>query len=404
MLMSYFWIIRRGAVKRPLIVGIAGAIIVLGAIVLTFFIDREPDNPVSSSSGGGAQSSATRSSRPSILAPEPNSPTRSERRARKDGETTPPEKAGTSAGKAGGGAAGKATTPSQAQSPTSQPPRAAASAGKPSFDIVRVNPQGDTVIAGRAQPNAEITVMKDHTVIGRVRADKRGEWVLIPQTPIAPGTHSLTIFSKRTDGTEVRSDQSVVVVVPERGKDVAGATTTGPAGSLAVAVPTKGGGAPVVLQTPGGVGTGDLSLDAIDYGTAGSNVGLSGRAPAGAEVRVYLDNKFIGRATADEKGVWRINPGIEIPPGLYKMRVDRVDAAGKVIARVELPFSRAKPVRDLAEGKVVFVQPGNSLWRLARRSYGEGLRYTDIYEANKDQIRNPDLIYPGQVFVLPQLN
>ena len=52
----------------------------------------------------------------------------------------------------------------------------------------------------------------------------------------------------------------------------------------------------------------------------------------------------------------------------------------------------------------MFVQPGNSLWRLARRSYGEGLRYTDIYEANKDQIRNPDLIYPGQVFVLPKVN
>jgi nucleoid-associated protein YgaU len=69
-----------------------------------------------------------------------------------------------------------------------------------------------------------------------------------------------------------------------------------------------------------------------------------------------------------------------------------------------LPFSRAKPVSDLAEGTVVFVQPGNSLWRLARRSYGEGLRYTEIYEANKDQIRNPDLIYPGQVFVLPKVN
>ena len=398
--------------KRPLIVGIAGAIIVLGAIVLTFFIDREPDNPVSSSSGAGAQSSARGSSRPSILAPELNSPTRSVRRSQKDGAIPSANTGGKNAGGSGKTGAGKipapapapASAPAPAQSATSDAPRVAAPVRKPSFDILRVNPQGDTVIAGRAQPNAAITVMKDHTVIGRVRADKRGEWVLIPQSPIAPGTHSLTIFSNRTDGMEVRSDQSVVVVVPERGKDVAGATTSRPSGSLAVAVPTKTGGAPVVLQTPGGVGTGDLSLDAIDYGTAGRNVGLSGRAPPGAEVRVYLDNKFIGRATADEKSVWLINPGIEIPPGLYKMRVDRVDAAGKVIARVELPFSRAKPVRDLAEGKVVFVQPGNSLWRLARRSYGEGLRYTEIYRANKDQIRNPDLIYPGQVFVLPQLN
>ena len=59
---------------------------------------------------------------------------------------------------------------------------------------------------------------------------------------------------------------------------------------------------------------------------------------------------------------------------------------------------------DLPDGTVAFVQPGNSLWRLARQTYGSGLRYTEIYEANKDQIRDPDLIYPGQVFVLPRTN
>ena len=260
------------------------------------------------------------------------------------------------------------------------------------------------MIAGRAQPNAEITVMQGDKVIGRVRADKRGEWVLIPETPIGPGTHSLTIVSRRADGTQVSSDQSVVVVVPDRGKNLAGQATTEQTGALALAVPKKEGAAPVVLQAPGGIGNAGLSLDAIDYGQTGKNLGLSGRAPAGTEVRVYLDNKFIGRATADEKGIWRLSPDIDIPAGLYRMRVDRIGEDGKVLARVELPFSRAEPVRELAEGTVVFVQPGNSLWRLARRSYGQGLRYTEIYQANKDQIRNPDLIYPGQVFVLPQLN
>ena len=86
------------------------------------------------------------------------------------------------------------------------------------------------------------------------------------------------------------------------------------------------------------------------------------------------------------------------------MRVDQVGADGKTIARIELPFLRATPVGDLPDGTVAFVQPGNSLWRLARQTYGSGLRYTEIYEANKDQIRDPDLIYPGQVFVLPRTN
>jgi nucleoid-associated protein YgaU len=380
-------------VNRPLIVGIAGAIIVLVAITLTFFIDREPDHPVQR--GGTSPAGTASSPRKSILDTAPSiAPTTAPTTA--PGTAKPGGKPGAKPGMSD--PATRATVPAPGKA------RVAGSPVKPTFDIVRVNPQGDTVIAGRARPNSEITVLQGNKVIGRARADKRGEWVLVPQTPIAPGTHTLTIVSRRADGTEVSSDQSVVVVVPERGKNVAGSPTTGPSGSLALAIPKDGTRAPVVLQMPGGIGDARLSLDAIDYGQAGSSLGLSGRAPPGTEVRVYLDNRFIGRATADDKGIWRLNPGIDIPAGLYKMRVDRVDAAGKVTARVELPFSRATPVSGLATGTVVFVQPGNSLWRLARRSYGEGLRYTEIYEANKDQIRNPDLIYPGQVFVLPTVN
>ncbi len=368
--------------NRPLIVGIAGAIIVLVAIALTFFIDREPDSAVQQGPGSSAGTSSSPQSSPA---------TGSVQRNGSDDAGTPSN---------GGGA------PSAGQAPSGETagPNGAGSPDKPTFDIVRVNPQGDTVIAGRARPDSEITVLQGEEVIGRATADKRGEWVLVPQTPIAPGTHTLTIVSPNVDGTSVSSDQSVVVVVPERGKDIAGGPSTGSTGSLALSVPKDGAGAPVVLQTPGGIGDSQLSLDAIDYGQSGGDLGLSGRAPPGTEVRVYLDNKFVGRATADEKGIWRLNPGVDVPEGLYKMRVDRVDSTGKVTARVELPFSRAKPLSGLAEGTVVFVQPGNSLWRLARRSYGEGLRYTEIYEANKDQIRNPDLIYPGQVFVLPTVN
>ena len=72
----------------------------------------------------------------------------------------------------------------------------------------------------------------------------------------------------------------------------------------------------------------------------------------------------------------------------------------KVVARVETPFSRASFAE--AEPGSIVVQPGNSLWRIARRTYGEGIRYSLIFEANKDQIRDPDLIYPGQVFSLPK--
>jgi nucleoid-associated protein YgaU len=47
---------------------------------------------------------------------------------------------------------------------------------------------------------------------------------------------------------------------------------------------------------------------------------------------------------------------------------------------------------------------GDSLWRISSHVYGNGVRYKQIYAANAAQIRNPRLIYPGQIFVLPQLS
>ena len=60
--------------------------------------------------------------------------------------------------------------------------------------------------------------------------------------------------------------------------------------------------------------------------------------------------------------------------------------------------------RTLLSNLNLVVQPGNSLWRIARQSYGAGGRYALIYSANRDRIGDPDLIYPGQVFTLPEAN
>jgi nucleoid-associated protein YgaU len=55
-----------------------------------------------------------------------------------------------------------------------------------------------------------------------------------------------------------------------------------------------------------------------------------------------------------------------------------------------------------SQGRIV-IQPGNNLWRISRVLYGSGSKFTMLYEANKDQIRNPNLIYPGQVFITPEV-
>jgi nucleoid-associated protein YgaU len=50
----------------------------------------------------------------------------------------------------------------------------------------------------------------------------------------------------------------------------------------------------------------------------------------------------------------------------------------------------------------VTVQPGFTLWGIAKENFGEGVLYVQVFEANRDKIRDPDLIYPGQVFSIPR--
>ena len=120
-------------------------------------------------------------------------------------------------------------------------------------------------------------------------------------------------------------------------------------------------------------------------------------------MNVYLDDKLAGSVQADNRGEWRLNLTQPILPGEHRLRVDEAEAGGKVAGRAEYAFVRKPPAEGQAPlGGAVVVESGNSLWRIARRTYGEGTRYTLIVEANRDQIKDPDRIYPGQVFDLPR--
>ena len=119
---------------------------------------------------------------------------------------------------------------------------------------------------------------------------------------------------------------------------------------------------------------------------------------------VYLDETLLGTVTADAEGLWQLAPDSPVAPGLHRLRVDQVDDSGAVVARVATLFSRAELAGGFPENRYVIVQPGNSLWRIARRTYGEGVRYSVIFQANNDQIADPDLIFPGQIFLVPGTN
>ncbi len=283
-----------------------------------------------------------------------------------------------------------------------------AAPAKPSFDIVRVNPQGSAVIAGRAAPGAEVTVAENGKAIGTTKADDAGQWVLLPQKPISPGSSELTVASREPEQKPVEGTAPVVILMPEHAAAPPPAATT--ARALAAAAPS----APVVLLTPNDAAPKllqpppapadaapgkSLGLATVDY-TDHGDIRFAGTAAPGATVRTYIDNKPVGDASADAKGHWTLVPQDPVATGDHQLRLDALGKGG-VTARIELPFQRAElSPQSIAPGSVV-VQPGQNLWRIARHAYGRGVQYVVIYQANHDQIRDPNLIYPGQVFSMP---
>ncbi len=308
----------------------------------------------------------------------------------------------------------------------------------PSFDVVRIGPDGNAVIAGRAAPNSTVRIREGDEVIGQATADERGEWVVLPEKPLASGDRELSLESEDSAGEILAGEDNVVVLIPEKpvaadqssGDDTTkdGDKTEQPI--IAMRVP-KEGGASTVLQGPAPEDMSEdttrelaqampqgsempgataeqpaaamprLSIDIVDYDEQG-RVAMSGKADEDTSVRVYLDNRFVGSATTGGEGNWALTIDEPIEPGQYQLRADQLDPSEKVTARVELPFERARPDQILEPGTRYVVQPGNSLWRIARRTYGDGLQYWVIYNQNRKQIRDPDLIYPGQIFTLPE--
>ena len=151
----------------------------------------------------------------------------------------------------------------------------------------------------------------------------------------------------------------------------------------------------------------NVVIDTISYDAEGE-VQLSGRGTETGFVRVYLDNTPVLTTPVNDGGAWHLQLP-DVDTGVYTLRVDQVDASGTVTSRAETPFKRetAEVLANLqttaqVQVAAVTVQPGSTLWAIARDRYGDGALYVRVFEANRDNIRNPDLIYPGQVFTVPE--
>jgi nucleoid-associated protein YgaU len=306
------------------------------------------------------------------------------------------------------------------------------SALKPAFDVVNVDPAGEAVIAGRAAPNAKVELRDAGKAVAEATADASGQFVIIPPT-MAPGDHSLSLTVDA--GKAAPETSSVLAVsVPRPETKVAAAVPVAPANAAAPA-PAPPSLAMRTLATPPPAAASRVAIRSVEADAAGGLV-AKGSAEPNATVRLYLNGANLADAKTQSDGRWSLTIKQGMTPGGYVMRADQIrpgDAG--VTASADTPFDypatpgsaekpatgaapatapaaaaagvgrpTAAPTADVVVDMVqtALVRPGHTLWALSQNYYGDPTRYPVIYEANKWEIHNPNLIYPGEVFVVPK--
>lgn len=268
----------------------------------------------------------------------------------------PAEEAGSDAG----------TQPSGAQAPGTHSPGTQASEGSQSVIPVEesAGAASETVNDTASEPAGQTASAGEEAPASPVEEARQG--------------------SETATGGETASggETTVASETPAAAEGEAPATETAAAESKAVDAPAPGG--------EGVVQSGQAPVQTADQ-TAGQPAGEASQEMASKMPGETAGNAADAPASADER------------MALKSADEPAMEQAGKPtqeMAAADTPDAEAKP-KPIRTGANVIIRRGDNLWRISRRMLGSGIKYTVIYEANRDQIRDPHWIYPGQVFDVP---
>ncbi len=323
--------------------------------------------------------------------------------------------------------------PPTAPAPVDKAPTQTA-ALEPAFDIVNVDPSGEAVIAGRAAPNEKVELRDAGKTVAEATADASGQFVIIPPA-LAPGDHSLSLAANTDKGQPAISSPVAVSVPAAEAKTAVAAGPPEAKPTVAAAVPANPTAAPSALgmrtlATPAAVSGARVSIQSVEA-DAPDGLVAKGSAQPNTTLRLYLNQADVAEATTQSDGRWSLTIKSGISPGGYVIQADEINPSGAtVVASASTPFEYPEPVAAApssvtpiaasvtapsssapspADPVVASVQTkrvatGHTLWALSQSYYGDPTRYPAIVEANRAQIHNPNLIYPGEVFVVPKSN
>ena len=298
------------------------------------------------------------------------------------------------------------------------------------IDLARVKPDGAAVFAGTAAANAKIRIFEGDILLGETVANANGEWVIVLEKSLAAGQHLISVAMERSDGTTEMADRSLAVEIYQD-------TETKP---LVALLPETATEVPVLIQSPDDVdktksaataseatASGTIVADAAEAAPAkpqaksqiaasqiaalapsaivwrdASRILISGTSRGGVRVTVNDAKGQFGEALVLADGAWQVAGSLDMDIAVNQLRFALFDDANQIIARYDLPVK----ARDLAKGQdgspLIVVNKGDMLWRIAYHQLGEGVKYVDIVRRNQQDIADPDLIYPKQIFAVPQ--
>ena len=269
-----------------------------------------------------------------------------------------------------------------------------------SVDVFRVDEFGNIISAGKVSREAKIEILADNKkIIGADKTEADGSFVIFGKVQSTGLVQTVKIRGLIEDKGEEKIVDSadLFFVLPQVEKSNEKEVNKIEKKPLIV----RDDGNDLKILAPIQVSSVDsITLDTISY-TQDSSTELAGRARLDNTIRIYLNNKLESEVKVNESGAWKTTLS-DIQAGVYTLRLDELNDNGTVEGRLELPFKKEDEalIQAMGEGSIT-VQPGNSLWRIARKYYGKGIQYVEIFERNSHLIKDPDLIYPGQVFSLP---
>ncbi len=274
------------------------------------------------------------------------------------------------------------------------------------LEVVRVRPDGSLVIAGKGLPNSKIEIISNSEVIAVTTSDKIGDFVAVPQKQLNSGEYFLSFRQSTEDNKVVIANKSVAINVTGKKDDL----------PIVAIVDSQGKLGAKVIQAPGlekkeqsiknnkqintkTIQEPQVRILAITHDSKSGQLVLSGIAYNGVQVNAG----FTGKETSSTKIIndeWTLSVPGKLIVGKQKVFAVLLGKNGKVLSENSITIS-GKSIENANGKTLIIVQKGDALWNIAYQRLGLGNRYIDIFELNKDKIQNPDLIYPKQLFIIP---